>query len=114
MNKKAELSKQPPKWAVIARTSMKDKKISFKEMGYELGLSESMVSRQLKGTRNVNMRQIRIYGKMLDMSLSELVGDDAVFVTDENQIRAVELIKEIPDDKKDLALKMLSTLLEDN
>jgi len=107
------MKQEIPKWAVIARDAMKKQKITFKEMAHELDLIESMVSRQINGYRNVNMRQIRIYAKMLNMSLSELVGDDAVFITDPDQLKVVELIKEIPGDKKALALKMLATLIEE-
>ena len=101
----------PPKWAIKARQALKQKGITFKDVGVELGLSESMVSRQLAGKRNVNMRQIKVYTRMLGMSLSELIGEDAVFITDDKQLKAVELIKEIPEDKKELALRMLEAFL---
>ncbi len=64
-------------WTDRARRRMKAKNISFKAMGDELGLSESMVSRQLSGSRNVNMNQVKVYGKVLGLPLSELLGDES-------------------------------------
>ena len=49
---------------------------------------------------------------MLNMSVSELVGDDALFISDENQIKAVEILKEIPEEKREMALKMLEAIKE--
>ena len=50
--------------------------------------------------------------KVLEMSLSELMGDDARFYSNERQIRAADLMKEIPEDKQEIALRLLESLKE--
>jgi len=55
--------------------------------------------------------QIMGYAEMLDMPLSELIGEDAVIVSDKHQIRAVELMQDIGQDRRDLALKVLEALI---
>ena len=100
------------KWNEKARMAMKQLGITFKDAGGELGISESAVGHQLNARRSVSIKQIRIYAKMLNMSVSELVGDDALFISDENQIKAVEILKEIPEEKRELALKMLEAIKE--
>ncbi len=43
--------------------------------------------------------------------LPELIGEDAIFVSDKQQIRAVELMQDIGQDRRDLALKVLEALI---
>ncbi len=48
---------------------------------------------------------------MLDMSPSQLIGEDAIFISDKQQIRAVELMQDIRQDRRDLALKVLEAFI---
>ena len=107
------MSKKPA-WAITARKAMDRKGLKYADLGAAVGLSFSGVSHQFNGRRSVSLEQIRTYAKMLDLSLNELVGDDAVFVSDENHKKAIAILKEIPADKTELALKMLEALLENN
>ena len=104
------MTKKLPTWVIKARSAMKDQGITFKQMGQYQGISESAVSHQLNGKRGVTVRQIRIYAEVLGMSLSELVGEDAVFVSDQKQLEALELFKDIPKDQQEIAIKMLQAL----
>lgn len=101
-----------PKWAVIAREAMNRKGYVYADLGEAVGMSFSGVSHQFNGRRSVSLKQIRIYAEMLDLSLNELVGDDAVFVSDEKHKKAIEILKELPEDKQEIGLKMLEALIE--
>jgi transcriptional regulator with XRE-family HTH domain len=100
-------------WYVKARPALKSLGITYKDAAVELNISEGAVSHQINGRRGVSLKQIRIYATMLNMSVSELAGENALFVTDEKQVKAVELIKAIPADKIDMALKVLKSFVEE-
>ena len=100
-------------WYLKARPELKKLGITYKDAAIELGISESAVSHQINGRRSVSLKQIRIYAAMLNMAVSELAGDDALFITDEHQIKAVELMKAIPADKLETALKILEALTKE-
>ena len=100
------------KWTDRVRQGLKAKGFIFDDLALRLGVTRGAISHYLTGIREPNLAQVKEIAKMLDMSLSELLGDDATFITDEKQLRAAEIIKELPDDKKEMALKMLESLIE--
>lgn len=100
------------KWTDRVRAKLKAKQMKQIDLATALGVSESMVSQYLKGTKGPSVKVFRNMAKVLDMSLSELMGDDARFYSNERQIRAADLMKEIPEDKQEIALKLLESLKE--
>ncbi len=98
------------KWTERVRQGLKAKGYIYKDLASVLNVTEGAVSHYLNGAREPSINQVREMAKMLDLSLSELLGDDAVFLSDENQIEAAKIIKELPDDKKAMALRMLKSL----
>ena len=100
------------KWTDRAKARLKAKRMRQLDLATALGVSESMVSQYLRGTKGPSVKVFREMAKVLEMSLSELMGDDARFYADEKQIRAADLMKEIPADKQDIALKLLESLTE--
>jgi len=60
----------------------------------------------------MSLSELMGMAKVLEMSLSELMGDDARFYSNERQIRAADLMKEIPEDKQEIALRLLESLKE--
>lgn len=100
------------KWTDRVKARLKAKRMKQIDLATALGVSESMVSQYLRGTKGPSVRVFRNMAKVLDMSLSELMGDDARFYSDDKQIRAADLMKEIPEDKQDIAIKLLESLTE--
>lgn len=100
------------KWTSRVKAGLKSKGFLYKDLALRLNVTEGAISHYLNGIREPSLSQVKEIGKMLDMSLSELLGDDATFISDEKQIRAAELIKSLPDDKQEIALRLLESLQE--
>ena len=98
-------------WTDRAQREMKAKGYENTDVASSLGITEGAVSRLLNGIGEPNFVQLEEIAKMLDMTLSELIGEDAVIVSDKQQIRAVELMQDIGQDRRDLALKVLEAFI---
>lgn len=101
-----------PKWTDRVRAGLKAKGFVYRDLAGRLNVTEGAVSHYLNGIREPSLNQVKEIAKMLDMSLSELLGDDATFISDKNQIKAVQIIKELPEDKQEIALRLLESLLD--
>jgi transcriptional regulator with XRE-family HTH domain len=98
-------------WTDRAQREMKARGYENTDLASSLGITEGAVSRLLNGIGEPNFVQLEEIAKKLDLSLSELIGEDAVIVSDKQQIRAVELMQDIGPDRRDLALKVLEALI---
>jgi len=98
-------------WTDRAQRELKVKGYENTDVASRLGITEGAVSRLLNDIGEPSFVQLEEIAKMLDMSLSELIGQDAIFVSDKQQIRAVELMQDIGQDRRDLALKVLEALI---
>ncbi len=87
-------------WTDRAQRVMKVKGYENTDVASRLGITEGAVSRLLNDIGEPSFVQLEEIAKMLDMSLSELIGEDAIFVSDKQQIRAVELMQDIGQDMK--------------
>ena len=101
-------------WTARVRLALKAKGYTMQDLAVRIGVKQPAVSLYLSGKREPTISQIKEMAKMLDMSLSELLGDDATFIADKKQIEALEEFKQIPDDKKEIAIKLLRSLQEIN
>jgi len=101
------------KWTDRVRSGLKAKGFVYKDLAARLNVTEGAISHYLNGIREPSINQVREIAKMLEMSLSELLGDDATFISDEKQIKAVEIIKSLPKDRQDIAIKLLESLLDE-
>ena len=100
------------KWTDRVKARLKEKRMRQLDLAIALKVTESAVSQYLSGRIEPSVRVIKDMAKTLEMPLSELMGDDARFYSDENQIKAADLIKEIPADKREIALKLLASLAD--
>lgn len=98
------------KWTDRVSARLKAKGYRRLDLARMLDVSEGAVSNYLAGRREPSLNQIKEIARMLDMSLSELLGDDATFISDEDQIKAAKAILEIPKDQRELAFQLLETL----
>ena len=102
------------KWTDRVKARLKSMGYTHDDLASRLNVTRGAATHYLNGIREPSINQIREISKMLDISLSELLGDDATFISDEKQIRAAEIIKNLPDEKKQIAIKLLESLLDDS
>ena len=100
------------KWNTRVKARLKALGYRHDDLAERLNVTRGAATHYLNGIREPSINQIKEIAKMLDMSVSELLGDDAVFISDENQIRATEIMKELPKDKQELAIRLLESLKE--
>ena len=100
------------KWTDRLKAGLKRKGLVYKDLAVKLNVTEGAVSHYLNEARQPSIDQVKVMAKMVDISVSELLGDDAVFISNEQQIKAAELVGSMSDDKKDIALKLLETLVD--
>jgi transcriptional regulator with XRE-family HTH domain len=97
------------KWTDRVRAGLRNKGYTFQDLADRIGVTRPAVSMYLTGKREPTLQQVKEIAKMVDLSVSELLGDDATFIADKQQIRAAELIKEVPQELQEQALKVLET-----
>jgi len=98
------------KWTDRVRRELKAKGYRFIDLAEKLNVTKGVVSHYLNGIREPNLHQVKEIAKMLNMSVSELLGDDAVLISDEKQIEANEIIKSLSKEKQEIALSILRSL----
>ncbi len=99
-------------WTDRAKQGLKRKGYVYKDLAAVLNVTEGAASHYLNGAREPSINQVKEIAKMIDLSVSELLGDDAVFISDKKQIEALTIIKQLPEDKKEIALRLLKTLAD--
>ncbi len=102
------------RWNDRLKSGLKRKKLVYKDIAEKLNVTEGAVSHYLNRAREPSIDQVKKMAKMVDISVSELLGEDAVFISCSKEIKAAQLIRLMSDDKRDMALKLLETLAETN
>ena len=99
-------------WTDRVKARLRQKGFRQIDLASKLNVTESAVSQYLKGKREPTFKQLKEIATMLEMSMSEVLGDDAMFITEQNEIKAVEIIKQLPKEQKELAIKILESLTD--
>ena len=100
------------KWTDRVRSKMREKKLKQRDIAERLNVTEGAVSHYLTGFREPSIVQLRELSRMLDMSLGEMLGDDATFIQDKDELKAVGLMKRMTDEQKLVLLKMMEGLAD--
>lgn len=75
-----------------------------------LGVTSPAVNHYFNGRRTPSIRQIKTIAEALGMSVSELIGDTAYFVTDEKEKDLIDTIRSLPQHQQEVALTLLKAL----
>ena len=102
------------KWNDRLKAGLKRKQLVYRDLAKKLNVTEGAVSHYLNGARDPSIDQVKEMAKMVEISVSELLGDDAVFISCKKEIKAAQLIRSMDSDKKAMALKLLETLVDTN
>jgi len=94
-------------WHIKARKLAKDRGLSYQEMADRLGVSKAAVGHWMSGRHDPSLPRLQEIATMLETSLSDLVAEDDRFMRNEDEVRAVKSIREMPEDYRAQALAML-------
>jgi len=100
------------RWYDRARGLLKEKGFTYVDIAKELGYSKSGVGHYLTGTREPSIQQIKDIAKLCGVSVSELLGDDALFISDEREKKLIELFRSADKSERDYLYKIVSAMHE--
>lgn len=86
--------------------------MTYLQVGELLNVSESAVGHYLSGRRQMKVRQLKALAEFLNMTLSEMVGDDALFVEETEEKELIELIRSLPEEQRKAALALLRSFTD--
>lgn len=101
-------------WYTKAKKKKLELGITYAPLADALGCGVSQVGHFLNGRRSASVQELRIIAKVLGMKVTELIEDDAYFVTDEFEKKALELLRGVPEKDKQVILKLLSGYSQEN
>lgn len=99
-------------WYTKAKAVLKAKRITYQEVADKLGVEKSTVGHWMVGRNNPTFDQVREIARMIETSLSELVGEDPYFLTDENERKLIDTLRNLSPEEKQEALRLLSAYLQ--
>ena len=99
-------------WSKKLRAGLKAKGLRYKDLADVFGITVSAVGHWTSGRREPSLGQIMTICRMLDIDVHELLGEDPVF-TDEFEIQAANIMKHIPEEKRETALKILEAFTKE-
>lgn len=88
------------KWHDRVKAKLKSLNIRYVDVAARLGITEGAVSNYLNGYREPSIAQLKEIAAMCKTSLSDLVGDDAYFVTTPDEKRLIDSYRDLPDSAK--------------
>lgn len=97
-------------WYVKARSVMRDRKMTIRELSDKLERTPGGIGHYLSGRRDPKPGMLRQIAKELNVSVSELIEDDPSFARDAVEHEMLELMRCMEEGKKPAALAMLRGL----
>lgn len=98
------------RWYDRVKTELKRRGIIYDQVADALGVSKGSVSHYLTGRYEPSIKQLKVLAGMLEMSLSEMVGDDAYFVTSDDEKRIIDALRKLPQSEREAALALIQGL----
>ena len=95
-------------WQERVKMGLKNKGLRYIDLANKLDVTEGAVSNYLNGNREPSFAQLKGISKMIDVPIQDLLSDTAL----PQQLEAAQLIKEIPEEKRDIAIQLLKSLAE--
>ncbi len=99
-------------WHIKARAAMTAQGVTLADLAEILGITPSGVGHYINGRRKPTVEQVQKIAGRLGMSVSELCGEDAYFIIDDQERKVIDLLRELPDESIETALRLLQALNE--
>lgn len=97
-------------WQNIVRRGLKLKGIRYIDLANHFGVTEGAISHWINGHREPSFAQLKEISHMIDVPIHIILGETAI----PSQIEAAQLIKDIPEESRESALKMLRALAKNH
>lgn len=97
-------------WGKRAQAAMKAKGLILADIAAELDVSIPAVSHWFANKRKPKVEQIIKIARMLDMSVSELVGEDAYFLIKDDERALIDLFRALDTHDRDMVIKMMNSI----
>lgn len=97
-------------WYIRLRNALKDAGYTFEDVAAHIGVSRSAVGHYLRGTREPSVAQIKKMCALAGKSMSEIVGDDALFVQRPEERQVVETFRGMTDEQKRAVLMLMQQM----
>lgn len=96
-------------WYVVARELARARGITYLDLAEALNVNKSTVGHWLTGRNNPRLQVIARIATLLNTTVTELISEDAYFLTDPQERRGIDQLREIPADKRQEAIDFLAT-----
>lgn len=99
-------------WYVVAKQLAADKRISYQEMADLLHVAKATVGHWLTGRNRATIDVIKEIARVLDVPVTELIAEDAYYLTDENERRLIDKYRKIAPELRKHAPSILEGLID--
>lgn len=98
------------RWFERLAIALSDKGISAAEAGRRLGISGQAVGLKLRGERGVSVDELKALARMAGLTVSEVVGDDAVVIDLQDERDLIELYRLLNTEQRKMLLGLAAQL----
>ena len=89
---------------------MADRKITYQDMADRLGVAQATVGHWMTGKNRATLDTIREIAKVLDVQVTELIAEDAYYLTDDSERELIDRYRKIPPELRRHAAAILDGL----
>jgi predicted transcriptional regulator len=98
------------RWYERLASALADKGVSAAEAGRRLGISGQAVGQKLSGKRGVSVEELKELARMAGLTVSEVVGDDAVVIDLQDEKDLIELYRLLNAEQRKMLLGLAAQL----
>jgi transcriptional regulator with XRE-family HTH domain len=98
------------RWFERLADGLAKKNVSAAEAGRRLGISGQAVGLKLRGERGVSVEELKALAKMAGLTVSEVVGDDAVVIDLQDEKDLIELFRLLSPEQRKMLLGLAAQL----
>ncbi len=89
---------------------MRKRGLTYSDIGDTMGVSRSLVGHWLTGRRDPKIKYIKQIAITLGVTLKDLIGDDAIILSKDQEVSLVEVFRGLSDEHKAILINMAEGL----
>jgi transcriptional regulator with XRE-family HTH domain len=99
-------------WYIVAKAVAADRKVGYQQLADRLGVAKSTVGHWLTGRNGATLDVIMEVARALDVPVTELIADDAYYLTDERERDLIDRYRKIPPELRRHAAAIFDSLAD--